>query len=160
MAERNGHGQSVGGVVGLGHSRQAQQHAGHLLHLLFDRLAVPGDRLLDLHGGVLVDGQPRLRRRQQDHPAGLGHADDGGLVVLIEQLFDGQHLRLRPRDDLPDAGVHLVQAALKGHARVGAYGTKVHRRKPVAHIIHHAPAHDGVAGVDAQNSHSAIPFLL
>ena len=160
VAERDGHRQSISGIVRLGDRRQMQQDAGHLLHLFLHGLAVAGDGLFHLHGGVLVDGQARLRRRQQDDAARLGHADDGGLVVLIEQLFDGQHLRLRARDDLLDAGVHLVQAALKGYARVGAYGTKVHRRKPVAHIIHHAPAHDGVAGVDAQNSHSAIPFLL
>ena len=72
-----------------------QQNAGHLLHLLFHGFAVAGDGLLDLHRGVLVDGQARLRRRQQDDAARLGHADDGGLVVLVEQLFDGQHLRLR-----------------------------------------------------------------
>ena len=135
-----------------------QQHPGHLLHLLFDGLAVAGDRLLDLHGGVLVDGQPRLRRRQQYDPARLGYTDDGGLVVLVEQLFDGQHLGLCAFDDLLDAGIHLIQPLLKRYARVRAHRAEIHRRKAVARILHHAPAHDGVTGVDAQNSHAVFPF--
>ena len=134
-----------------------QQHAGHFLHLLFHCLAVAGDCLLDLHGGVLVDGQARLRRCQQNDPPRLGHADHGGLVVLVEQLFDGQHLRPGALDHLFDTGVHLIQTPLERHACIGAHRTEIHRRKPVAPVIHHAPAHDGVAGVDAQNSHAAIP---
>ena len=135
-----------------------QQYPGHLLHLLFHGLAVAGDRLLDLHGGVLVDGQPRLRCRQQNDPARFGYADDGGLVVLVEQLFDGKHLGLCALDDLLDAGIHLVQPPLKRHACVRAHRAEIHRRKAVARILHHAPAHDGVTGVDAQNSHAAFPF--
>ena len=118
------------------------------------------DREPALHGGVLVDGQARLRRCQQNDPARLGHADDGGLVVLVEQLFDGQHLRLCPLDDLPDAGIHLIQPPLERHPGIGAHRAEIHRRKPVACIVHNAPSHDGIPRVDAQNSHSAIPFLL
>ena len=102
----------------------------------------------------------RLRCRQQDDPAGLGHADHSGLVVLVEQLFDGKHLRLCPLDDLPDAGIDLVQPLLKRHPGIGAHGPEIHRCKPVARIVQNAPAHNGVTRVDAQNSHSAIPFLL
>ena len=87
-------------------------------------------------------------------------ADDRGLVVLVEQLFDGQHLGLRPLNDLFDARVHLVQPPLKRHTRVGAHRAKIHRSKAVSRVIQNAPAHDGVARVDAQYSHPAIPFLL
>ena len=79
---------------GLGTAGRCSRMPGHLLHLLFHGLAVAGNGLLHLHGGVLVDGDARLRRRQQDDPAGLGHADHRGLVVLVEQLFDGKHLGL------------------------------------------------------------------
>ena len=37
---------------------------------------------------------------EEDDPAGLGHADHGSLVVLVEQLFDGKHLGLCPLNDL------------------------------------------------------------
>ena len=67
-----------------------QQHPGHLLHLFFDRFAVPGDRQFHWHRGVFVDGQPRLCSCQQDDPPGLGYADNGRLVVLVEQLLNGQ----------------------------------------------------------------------
>jgi len=160
MAEGDGHGQCIGGIIGLWHSGQMQQDAGHLLHLLFHGLAVAGNGLFHLHGGVLVDGDARLRRRQQDDPAGLGHADHRGLVVLVEQLFDGKHLGLCLLNDLPDAGVDLVQPLLKRHPGIGAHGPEIHRCKPVARIVQNAPAHNGVTRVDAQNSHSAIPFLL
>ena len=160
VAEGDGHRQRVGGVVGLRDGGQMQQDAGHLLHLLFHGFAVAGDGLLDLHRGVLVDWQTRLRRRQQNDAARLGHADDGGLVVLVEQLFNRQHLRLRPLDDLFDARIHLVQPPLERHAGVGTHRAKIHRCKAVSRVIHHAPSHDGVARVDAQYSHSAIPFLL
>ena len=53
---------------------------------------------------------------------------------------------------------HLVQPPFKRHARVRAHRAEIHRRKAVARILHHAPAHDGVTGVDAQNSHAAFPF--
>ena len=137
-----------------------QQDAGHLLHLLLHGLAVAGHGLFHLHGGVFVDGQPRLCRRQQNDTARLGHADDGGLVVLVEQFLDGQHLRLGPLDDFLDAGVHLVEPPLERHPRVGADRAEIHRCEPVSRIVQNAPSHDGITGVDAQNSHSAIPFLL
>ena len=71
-----------------------------------------------------------------------------------------QHLRLRPLDDVLDARIHLVQPPLERHAGVGTHRAKIHRCKAVSRVIHHAPSHDGVARVDAQYSHSAIPFLL
>ena len=66
--------------------------------------------------------------------------------MLVEQLFDGQHLGLCAFDDLFDAGIHLVQPPLKRYARVRAHRAEIHRRKAVARILHHAPAHDGVTG--------------
>ena len=39
VAEGNGHGQRIGGIVRLWHGGQMQQHPGHLLHLLFHGFA-------------------------------------------------------------------------------------------------------------------------
>ena len=160
VAEGDGHGQCIGGVVRFGDSGQMQQDAGHLLHLLLDRFAVARDGLFHLHGRVLVDGDARLCRRQQDDTARFRHADDRRLVVLVEQLLDGKHLRPGPLDDLFHAGVHLVEPPLERDPCIGADRSEIHRREPVPRIVQNAPSYDGIPRVDAQNSHSAIPFLL
>ena len=95
----NGSGQSpcrgVGGIVGLGDGLEVQHYAGHLLNLLLHGLAVAGDGLRGLHGCVFVDRHAALRRSQHNDAAGLGHADDGGLVVLVVQLFRWRGPRAR-----------------------------------------------------------------
>ena len=53
VAEGDGHCQRIGGIVRLWHGGQMQQHAGHLLHLLFHGLAVI---LLALGVSLLGDG--------------------------------------------------------------------------------------------------------
>lgn len=68
MAVADGNGQGIGGIVRLGDLLQPQHDAGHLHHLLFDRLAVSHHQLLDLHGGVLVGGNAFFPGSQQDHP--------------------------------------------------------------------------------------------
>ena len=141
---------------GLGTAGQVQKDAGHLLDLLFHRLAVAGHRLLDLHGGVLAHLHTGLGRRQQNHAAGLGHTDDGGLVVLVIQLFNGQRLRLVAVQDVGHAVVDLHQPLLKRGVFVGADGAVGRRREPVARVIQNPPAHNGIAGVDAQYPHLSL----
>ena len=148
MAMRDRHAQCVGGIVRFGDSLKVQHHAGHFLDLLFHGLAVARDGLLDLHGGVLVDRHAALRCRQQNDAARFGHADDGGLVVLVVQFFDGECLGLVAFADVQYAVVDLDQALLKRGVFLGDNSPVAHRCKPVAHIFHNAPAHDRVAGVD------------
>ena len=146
---RDGHGQCIGGIVRLGHRGQMQHQAHHFHHLFFHGLAIAGERLLHLHGGVFINRHPALRRRQQDHTTRLGHADHRGLVVLIIQLLNGQCLGLIGFAHLLDALVHLHKALLKRNARLRAYCAEIHRLKTNALLLDHAPAHNGIAGVDA-----------
>ena len=61
----DGHAQGVGGVVGPGRRRQAEQHPHHLHDLLLVGLAVAHHRLLDLLRRVLEHLAARLRAGQQ-----------------------------------------------------------------------------------------------
>lgn len=53
---------------GFGSSRQPQQQLDHLLDLPLVRMAVAAHRLFDLHGGIFIQGKPRLLGRQQGDP--------------------------------------------------------------------------------------------
>ena len=148
---RYGHGQGVRCIVRLGDGLQVQHDAGHFLDLLFYRLAIPGHSLLDLHGGVLINWYAALRGSQQNHPAGFRHADDGRLVMLVVQLFNGECFRLIAGTDILDAVLNFNQALFKRRVLIGTHCAVSDGRKTVACIFHNAPAHDRIAGVDAQN---------
>ena len=157
MAVGNRHAEGVGGIVGLGDGLEVQHYAGHLLNLLLHGLAVAGDGLLDLHGCVFVDRHAALRRGQQNDAAGLGHADDGGLVVLVVQLFDGEGLGLVALADVEYALINFNEALFKGRVLLGDDRPVADGCKAVADVLHNAPAHNGIPRVDAQNAHSPIP---
>ena len=82
-------------IVGHGHLQEIQNPAGHVLHLMLGGVAVAHHRLLDLHGLLGIDGQPRLPDGQQDHPPALGDADAGGDILTEKQFFDGHGIGLR-----------------------------------------------------------------
>ena len=109
----------------------------------------------DLHPGI--DWLAALRGSQQNHPAGFRHADDGRLVMLVVQLFNGECFRLIAGTDILDAVINFNQALFKRRVLIGTHCAVSDGRKTVACIFHNAPAHDRIAGVDAQNPHS-IPF--
>ena len=153
MAVGNGHAQRIGGIVRLGDALQMQHHAGHLLNLLFYGLAVAGDGLLDLHRCVFVDRHAALGRGEQNDAARLGHADDGGLVVLVVQLLDGEGLGLIALADIQHALVYFNQALLKRGVLLGDDSPVADGCKAVADVFDNTPAHNGVARVDAQNTH-------
>ena len=157
MAVRDRHAEGVGGVVRLGDSFEVQHHAGHFLNLLFHGLAVAGDGLLDLHGGVFIDRHAALRGRQQNDAARLGHADDGGLVVLIVQLFDGEGFGLVALADVKHTLVNFDEALFKRCVLLGDDRPVPNGREAVADVLHHAPANNRITGVDAQYAHSPIP---
>lgn len=118
---RYGHGQGVRCIVRLGDGLQVQHDAGHFLDLLFYRLAIPGHSLLDLHGGVLINWYAALRGSQQNHPAGFRHADDGRLVMLVVQLFNGECFRLIAGTDILDAVINFNQALFKRRVLIGTH---------------------------------------
>ena len=157
MAVGNRHAEGVGGIVGLGDGLEVQHYAGHLLNLLLHGLAVAGDGLLDLHGCVFVDRHAALRRGQQNDAAGLGHANDGGLVVLVVQLFDGEGLGLVTLADVEYALINFNEALFKGRVLLGDDRPVADGCKAVADVLHNTPAHNGIPRVDAQNAHSPIP---
>jgi hypothetical protein len=54
MKMTNGEGERVCGVVRLRHFMEREQHAHHLLHLMFFGVAVADDRLLDEARAIFV----------------------------------------------------------------------------------------------------------
>ena len=120
-----GQGQGVRGVVGPGDGFQVQQAAGHVHHLALFRLAVAHHRHLHLGGGVLVERDPALFRRVQQHAAGVGHGDAGGQVRVEEQLLDGDDIRLQLADQVLHIGADLVQPPGERQPRRGGEGCRL-----------------------------------
>ena len=75
-------------VVGLWDALQSQKARDHELHLLLVRLAVAGNRLLDLHGRVLEEVAALVARDEQDDTSRLRDVDAGRDVLGEEQFLD------------------------------------------------------------------------
>ena len=90
----NGDGQRVGGVRGLGDLGEPQQARDHLLHLRLFRPAVAHHRRLDGQRRVLADFQSGGGGGQHRHPAHLTQLQRGLHVDGVEDVLDGNQLRL------------------------------------------------------------------
>lgn len=153
MREGNGHGEGVGGIVGLGDDWQAQKGADHFLHLGFLGAAVAGDGLLDLHGGEFGNAEAGLGEREQDDATGLADGDGGGDVGGEVKQLDAGMLGTGFGDDLRKLGMQGDQAL--GHVLTGGGGDDAGINEAVltAVVIDNAKAGGGGSGVDADNSH-------
>ncbi|MNY35116.1 hypothetical protein D3C86_1695010 [compost metagenome] len=145
-----GEGERVGRVVGPGDALEPEHVPDHLLDFGLLGAAVPRDGQLDLHGGVLGDAAAGLLAGEQDHPAGLGHADDGGDVAEGEELLDDHHARPVRGDQLRDVVVDDAQAL--GHGQLAAGGDDAACDQGTAVVVVHvddAVAHGGGPRVDS-----------
>ena len=147
----DGTGDRVGGIVRLRDLLQFQQEFDHLLDLLFVGPAVAGESLLDLHGGIFVKALGILRGGDDRRPAGGTDHEGGGDVVGEEQLFKRDLIRMVKGDHIPDTELQRAQAVLHGDAGLGLNTAVVDQTHAAAFRLHHTPAHEGVARVDAQN---------
>jgi hypothetical protein len=89
----DGHGHTVGGIVGLWNAIEIQEHAHHLLHLRLGCFAVSGNGLLDDHRLVLVDRSAHASNSQDSDAASLPYDQGCGHVPAKEELFHGDCVR-------------------------------------------------------------------
>ena len=155
MAE--GHGDGVGGVVGLGQGIQVQEPAGHVLDLVLGGVAVANHRLLDLHRLVGIHRQPRLTDGQQNDSTALGHTDARGHVLPEEQFFNRHRLRPGDFQQLPHILIDHFQPCGKIRPRRG--GDDPAAQQPVLAPVRfdEAEARQAVARVNAQYPHQPHP---
>ena len=144
-----GDGRRVGGVVRPGARGEVQDFAGHLLDLALFRLSVARHGLLDLGGGVLKNGDPRLLRGQQDHPSGLGHADAGGHVLVEEELLHRHGVGPEGGQQLVHVLGYLPEAGREGRPRRRRDGPAPEQALDIPVGLQDAEAHDGKSRVDA-----------
>ena len=133
-----------------------EQPAGHVHHLALFRLAVPHHRLLDLGGGVFVDGQPQFGRGHQDHPPGLGHANAGGDVGVEEKLLNGHNVRGKLVDEGLQILLDLHQALGHGNPCRGVDGPAAHQACLAPLGLQDPKPHNGIPRVNAENPHGAL----
>ena len=140
--------QGIRRVVGLGYGLKVQQELDHVLDLGLVRVAVGGDRKLDLHGRVLVEGQSLLLGGQNGHASARAYGDGGGDVVVEEQLL--KHRTIRPVHlyKLGHPVIEPLQPLREGNARLGLHYPVIHGggRAPVS--IYDAIAQQRVSWVD------------
>ena len=144
-----GQGDSVGGIVGLGHFRKTQKPLGHIHDLVLGCVAVAHNGLFDLGRFVGSDFQSRLTNGQENDPSCLGNTDAGGDVLTEEQLFDGHHIRLGYLEKLPHVLVDDLESCGEIHTGGGGDGTAPQQLKFTSLGIHQAEADDAVTGVNA-----------
>ena len=100
MGMGDGRGQRIGGV-GLRDAAGGQQPLDHELHLLLAGMAGAHHAFLDVVGRIFGDLQPRLRRRQQRHGAGMAELERGRGIAGDKGLLDrdgaGRQLARSPR---------------------------------------------------------------
>ena len=106
-----GDGEGVGDVGWFGDGGKIQFVADGFLHLPFCGVAVAGDCLFDLRGGVVHDGDAGLAGGEDDDAAGVAHEDGGrGAFVVGVELFDREDIGLERGDDVGDAVVDFFDA--------------------------------------------------
>ena len=92
MAERNS--DRIRSVIRPRYGGQMQNPANHVHDLPFFRLAVSDDRLLYLHGRVLIYRNAAAKCAEQDDAAGMRHRNTGRNVFAEEKLFNRNRLRI------------------------------------------------------------------
>ena len=97
MRMRDGGRQRIGGI-GLLDAAGGQQPLDHELHLLLAGMTGADHAFLDVVGRIFGDLQPRLRRRQQRHGAGMAELQRGGRIAGDKGLLDRDGLGRKPRD--------------------------------------------------------------
>jgi hypothetical protein len=84
----DGHGESVGGIIGRRILGQAEEESHHLLHGPFLSRAETRHRLLYFRWRVLGEGRPLAHRRSQGYAARLAHGDGRGHIPRVEERLD------------------------------------------------------------------------
>lgn len=129
-----------------------------VLHLLLAGVAETGDRLLDLAGRKLIDGDAMLGGGEEDHAPGVPHEHRRpGVAVVAEDLLDDHFLRVERSDDgrqilvqLPQAALHGLAALQPNDACINEQGIRRGRVDP-----HAAIAGEVKPGINAEDPHDA-----
>ena len=153
MADRQG--ERVRRVVGTRNGLELQKPPDHVHHLPLFGKAIADDRLLDLHGRVLKERYPALRRGAEDDAARVRDGDAGGDVVGEKQLLDRDGLRPELRDQLLHIALELHEPrGERKPCRRGDRAVLQHLRFPGLRLDQ-AEADDGKPRVDAEYPHGA-----
>ena len=92
--------QGVGGVIRAWDFLQIQQHAPHMLHLVFNGPALAPPPLFDLQRGVFGNRDFSLRQRQQHHAAPLPYAERRSHIACKKQLLHRAPLRAMEKQNV------------------------------------------------------------
>jgi hypothetical protein len=131
-----GEAERVGGVRGArsdGESEPGPDEAGDLG---FRGASVAHDRALYLGGGILVDGEPRLGGREQDHPSGLPDAQGGAGVPADERGLERHLVGAVFQEEPSEPPVESAQAVARGRpARIDPESPRRDElRPPIRHV--------------------------
>src|SRR5262249_51299827 len=148
MQVADGGGKRVGGVR-RERAAETEKRPHHLLHLLFARVAVADDGLLDLYRRILVKDNILLRGREERDTARLTELERTEGVLREKDFFEADTVGAVPRDDFTKSVVNALEAhALRLPCRTGDRAViDVHER--AARHFDHAPTGRDRARIDS-----------
>lgn len=149
------HRAGVGDVCGLGRFGKAELQGNHARDLVFACAAVACDRALDDLGCVRTHGQPRTAKRCQRHAAPLPDRQRALDVLAGEHFFDGCLGGNVSSRRVKQPGMDVCQPLLKRFAAC-VDGAARYQAKAAALLLHHGPADDAGARVDAQYAQTRL----
>jgi len=141
--------QSIGGIVGLGHFRQAELEAHHLLNLLLAAGAVVGDPLLDLRGGVFKGGNFLISCGEEGDGLRTADSQRCSNILSDERLLHGNSIGLVALDYFEEFLVKAIQSFAHGGFFGDGYRTEIDQGKVIIFALDNAPTHHHRARVDA-----------
>ena len=154
MHMANRHGKRVGGVMGRWRGGKTEEQLHHLPHLVLLGASVPDDRALDFGRRVLDHLTAGLNRSKHRYPTRVTELQRATDVRRVEEILDGDAVRMKRRKEQGELGVNPGKAVWK---RVGlvrgncAAGDEV---MPASIRLHAAVTGAFGARIDAEDSHA------
>ncbi len=108
------HGQSVGGVGGLGNFLHGEQRANENLDLALIGMAVTSDGGFDFARSVAEDFDLMLRGSEENDAANFGEAKGGFDVQSREDRFDGDGVRRKFTNEIAEKRVNSLESRACG----------------------------------------------
>ncbi len=141
----------VRGVASLAGPREGEQPRDHECDLLLVGASGAGHVQLDGGGRERVHRKTGLGAGEEDDTANMAEDEGAASVRGMEEILDGQALRVEPRDESAHTGMDRVKAFRQREARRGSENAAFDQTVTVAVGRDRSPAGSQRAGVDAQD---------
>jgi hypothetical protein len=130
---------------------KSEQARHHELNLFLGRTTGADDGLLYLGGRELVDAETGLRAGEEHYAAGVSEDDGSADVARVEDILDGEHVRVVALNELDYSVEDVLQTYRQRVARAGANHSTFHEHGQArgVDLLDDAIAGSGSSGIDS-----------